>query len=72
MMTTDTFDFEATARRIVDLTDIRLVREQLLMIWNARGAADISTVEEALSLLMGTTCGPYVKHLDRALRELDR
>jgi hypothetical protein len=42
-------------------------------IWNARGAADIATIELDLSRMMGATAaGPYIKSLDRALRRLDR
>ena len=39
MTNTTTIDFDAMARRIVELTDLMLIREQLVMIWNARGAA---------------------------------
>ena len=41
----DTIDFDALARRIVELTDLALVREQLVVVWNARGAADTAKVE---------------------------
>jgi hypothetical protein len=42
-------------------------------IWNARGAVDVAKIEHELSAMMGATlAGPYVKHLDRALRGLDR
>jgi hypothetical protein len=47
--------------------------EQLRLVWNARGAADIARLDGALSQMMGSTAsGPYVKNLDRALRTLDR
>lgn len=49
------------------------VAEQLRLIWNARGAADLVKLEAELSTLMGATAsGPYTKNLDRALRSLDR
>lgn len=49
------------------------IAEQLRLVWNARGAADIVKIEADLSSMMGVTAsGPYVKNLDRALRSLDR
>jgi hypothetical protein len=33
----DTIDFDATARRLVELTDLLLIREELVLIW-MRGA----------------------------------
>ena len=69
----ETIDFEATARRIVELTDLAKVREQLMQVWNARGAVETATIELTLSTTMGATAaGPYLKNLDRALRGLDR
>jgi hypothetical protein len=81
-------DFDQIARRVLGpwLEDshnsvfdanmevsIRQVAEQLRQVWNARGAADLTTIEAELSRLMGVTAaGPYLKHLDRALRTLDR
>ena len=75
-------DFDQIARQLVDAYDpdamadrsIAIdITEQLRLIWNARGAADLVTLEAALSSLMGVTAaGPYVKNLDRALRQLDR
>jgi len=35
-----TIDFDVTARRIAELTDLARVREQLVLVWNARGAVD--------------------------------
>jgi hypothetical protein len=68
-----TIDFDAVARRIVELTDLNLIREQLVLVWNARGAADIAKGDVGLSALMGDTAGrPIIKHLARALRRLDR
>jgi hypothetical protein len=50
-----------------------VVAEQLRLVWNARGAADLATIETDLSAMMGVTmAGPYVKNLDIALRTLDR
>ena len=69
----DTIDFDATARRIAELTDLAHVRAELLRIWNARGAADIARIDTELATLMGATAsGPYCKKLDLALRALDR
>jgi hypothetical protein len=69
----ETIDFDATARRLVELTDLRLIREQLVLIWNARGAADIAKINFELTKVMGTSLsGPYVRNLDRVLHELDR
>jgi len=49
------------------------IRDALRDVWNARGAADIATLEADLSSMMGpTAAGPYCKNLDRALRALDR
>ena len=57
----------------VDEEDVQAVAEQLRVVWNARGAADLETIEAKLSSLMGLiTAGPYVKNLDQALRKLDR
>jgi hypothetical protein len=83
---TQTPDFQQIAHLIVDVayTDDGQVRdvkaalragiaEQLRLVWNARGAADLATIETELTALMGATAaGPLVKNLDRALRQLDR
>ena len=51
----------------------RAIAAQLRLVWNARGAADITTLESELTSLMGATAGAsYVKNLDRVLRALDR
>jgi len=77
----ETPDFEQIARRsvaglelaITDSAVVRGIAEQLRLIWNARGAADIVKLEAELTAMMGgTASGPYVKNLDRALRKLDR
>ena len=49
----ETVDFDAMARRIVELTDLALVREQLVVVWNARGAADTAKVGAELMQMMG-------------------
>ena len=65
--------FEAVARRIAGLNDIRQIREQLRQIWNARGVADLASVELALFEIMGPAdVGRHLKRLDRAIRALDR
>jgi hypothetical protein len=57
-----------------ELTDAyTFVVDALRLVWNARGAADITTIEHQLAQQMGATAaGPYTKNLDRALRALDR
>ncbi len=45
-----------------------VVAEQLRLIWNARGAADIATIDHALAPTMGS----HAKLLSHALRSLDR
>lgn len=75
----ETPDFEKVAARIVSglpgLADEHLaaIVDQLRLVWNARGAADLATIETSLSSQMGATAaGPYLKNLDRELRKLDR
>jgi hypothetical protein len=85
----ETPDFKATAQIAIDEIfadtsrkfdpdrDLPLLAaaivEQLRLVWNARGAADIVKLEAELAAQMGVTAsGPYVKNLDRALRSLDR
>ena len=79
-------DFEQLARRVIDDIDagdlfsveypsdvaVRTIAEQFRQVWNARGTADMAKVERQLSVLMGSTAGPYVKNLERTLRTLDR
>jgi hypothetical protein len=51
----------------------RDIIEQLRLVWNARGAADLAKIEIELTTMMGATAGaPLIKNLDRALRKLDR
>jgi hypothetical protein len=65
--------FDAVARRIVGLNDLSEIRDQLRLIWNARGVADIATIESLLFELMGPgDVGRHLKRLDRAIRDLDR
>lgn len=52
---------------------VQTIAEQLRLVWNARGAADIAKIESELTSQMGASAsGPYLKNLDRALRTLDR
>jgi hypothetical protein len=60
----DTMDPEQAAR---------VVDEAFAQVWNARGAVDLAKIEIDLAQQMGATAaGPYLKHLNRALRALDR
>lgn len=71
MITTIATDDEPRRHLINGL--IADIAEQLRLVWNKRGAADIAKLDNDLSILMGpTAAGPYVKNLDRALRSLDR
>jgi hypothetical protein len=72
-------DFEQMARPLFEkLSDTmdpdnarEMVLEQLRRVWNARGAADIATLETVVPTL--TTVRPgAMKTLDAALRALDR
>lgn len=76
----ETPDFDQIARTIADIFGTvgetekeAAIADRLRLIWNARGAADVTKLDTELSILMGATAaGPYVKNLDRALRSLDR
>lgn len=77
MPQTQTPNFDQIARVLVTACDgptaEMRIAEELRLMWNARGAADVAKVEATLTSLMGATaCGPYLKNLDRALRGLDR
>jgi hypothetical protein len=48
-----------------------LIEEQLRLVWNARGAADIAKIEATL-YADGTSRTGVDKMLDQALRSLDR
>jgi hypothetical protein len=66
---TGTIHFDAVARRIVALNDLRLIREQLMLTWNARGAADIAKIGTEVTAMMGpSTNRPVIKTLARGLR----
>lgn len=70
-------DFESIARAMLEASDgepgASRIAEQLRLVWNTRGAADIALLDQTLGTLMGIqAAGPYVKNLDRALRALDR
>jgi hypothetical protein len=65
--------FDVVARRIVGLNDIGSIRDQLRLIWNARGAADIATVElQLFEIMRPVDVGRHFKRFDRAIRDLDR
>jgi hypothetical protein len=83
----ETPDFAQIAHHIVDVAytddgqtvrDVKAALEagiaaQLRAVWNARGAADLAKLEAALIALMGATAaGPFIKDLDREVRQLDR
>lgn len=60
-------------QHFVVVANAEFVEEQLRLVWNARGAADLATIETSLASQMGpTAAGPYLKNLDRSLRALDR
>jgi hypothetical protein len=62
-------DFEQIARQAISGSEfhIRRVTEQLRLVWNARGAADIHAIE---SPFMGL--GPFREKVNDAIRSLDR
>ena len=74
----ETIDFDRIARGLMDRTDDEAgqhqIADELRLVWNARGAADIVAIDLALAAAMGGSdaAGPYIKHLDHALRTLDR
>jgi hypothetical protein len=77
----ETPDFESIAQRllaeVLDPADpqkpknIVAIAEQLRLVWNARGAADIAKMEVTL-YADGTSRTGFDKMLDHALRSLDR
>ena len=49
------------------------IAEALRQVWNARGAADLVAVDVSLTSQMGAKASaPYLKHLERALTNLNR
>lgn len=48
------------------------IAEQLRLVWNARGAADIALLEATVVELFERPSPSMAKTLDRALRTLDR
>ena len=65
--------FNGVARRIVRLDDIESIRDQLRLIWNARGVVDIATVESQLFKVMKPAdVGRHLTLIDQAIRALDR
>lgn len=45
------------------------VAEQLRLMWNSRGAADLAKID---AVLAPTAAAPYVKTINHAIRGLDR
>jgi hypothetical protein len=50
----------------------RAAHAALRLVWNARGGADIATLEATVPDTISFKAGGFVKQLDRALRGLDR
>jgi len=48
------------------------VVEQLRLIWNARGAADLATIDATITYTLSMADAGLMKQLDRAIRILDR
>ncbi len=80
----DTPDAERIARQLVELgivaddghsgrgdaaVAVAYVVEQLRLMWNARGAADLANLQAVLSM---TVAAPYLETMDHVLRRLDR
>lgn len=68
-------DFQRIARHVFMTEDyhgnpIPEIEEALRLVWNARGAADIATLDTELAAIVGGK--PYLKHLETVLRKLDR
>jgi hypothetical protein len=76
---TNEMDFDGIALRLAarvgsaaDSAFVPAVAEELRLVWNARGAVDISRVEAELTRTMGVAAaGPHIECLDSALRLLD-
>jgi hypothetical protein len=69
LVTDDAFDGESIDMSVTDSE--RRVAEQLRLVWNARGAADLAKLE-AVFLADNDEHRPSMKNLNRALRSLDR
>jgi hypothetical protein len=59
--------FEATGETLTLDADIAPIVEQLRLVWNARGAADVATIDVLYEI-----APPTMKTIDRAIRTLDR
>ena len=65
--------FDQVARRIMELDNVGLIRNELRLIWNARGVADIATVESQLFKIMEPAdVGRHLTLIDHAIRAMDR
>lgn len=69
----ETPDFDQIAARTgVATISCPAVAEQLRLVWNARGAADLATIEATITYALSASAPGLVSYLDRALRSLDR
>jgi len=48
------------------------IADELRLIWNARGAADLALIDTTMTYAYGSPNAGLLKTLDRALRSLDR
>lgn len=71
-MTPDFDRIAAPLAEYADDTRRKQIAEQLRLMWNARGAADLAKIEATITYTMSGPDDGLVKHLDRALRSLDR
>jgi len=73
----ETPDFDQIAQSL-DTGFADVIAEQLRLVWNARGAADVVKMESTLLALLehavpaAEPSTPLVTQLDRAIRILDR
>lgn len=75
-------DFEQIAGDIIaeieraeagTIVNLSFLADMIRRGWNLRGAADLAAIEASLASQMGVSAsGPYVKNIERALKELDR
>jgi len=75
----ETPDFDRIAREVVSLLQTQesdqfpdMVAEQLRLVWNARGAADMATIDATITYTLSMADAGLMKQLDRAIRILDR